>query len=120
VETGSEWLSQQTGNRFELHEEYLNAQMVKMLKTIGYDRTYVRAEGPYLFDTDGQRYLDLLAGFGVFAMGRNHPKIVTALQGVLGGQLPDLVQLDVSLLSGILAKKILSHCPDNLRRMFFC
>ncbi|MCE9632785.1 MAG: aspartate aminotransferase family protein [Methylophilales bacterium] len=94
--------------------------MVKMLKTIGYDRTYVRAEGPYLFDAEGQRYLDLLAGFGVFAMGRNHPKIVTALQGVLAGQLPDLVQLDVSLLSGILAKKILSHCPDNLRRMFFC
>lgn len=120
MENGSEWLSQQTGNRFELHEEHLNAQMVKMLKTIGYDRTYTRAQGPYLFDAEGQRYLDLLAGFGVFAMGRNHPKIVTALQGVLAGQLPDLVQLDVSLLSGILAKKILSHCPDNLKRMFFC
>ena len=60
---------------FELHETYLNTQFVKLLKTIGFNKEYVRAEGPYLFDEEGNRYLDLLSGFGVFTMGRNHPKL---------------------------------------------
>ena len=44
-------------DRFGLHERYLNAQMVRVLRTIGFDRRYVRAEGPYLFDDTGERYL---------------------------------------------------------------
>ncbi|HMW21627.1 MAG TPA: aminotransferase class III-fold pyridoxal phosphate-dependent enzyme, partial [Nitrosomonas sp.] len=68
---------------FSLHDRYLNSQMVKVLKTIGFDRHYVKAEGAYLYDEKGNRYLDLLSGFGVFALGRNHPVIVQALQDVL-------------------------------------
>jgi ornithine--oxo-acid transaminase len=94
--------------------------MVKVLKTIGYDRVYTRAQGPYLYDDKGTEYLDLLSGFGVFALGRNHPTIIQALKDVLDAQLPDMVQMDVSLLSGILAEQILAKCPDNLSKMFFC
>lgn len=113
-------LSQQQGNNFSLHEQYLNTQMVRVLKTIGYDRTYVRANGPYLYDDKDQQYLDLLSGFGVFALGRNHPQVISALQEVLTGELPDLVQMDVSLLSGLLGEKILSTLPDALGKIFFC
>lgn len=113
-------LQQRAGENFDLHDRYLNGQMVKVLKTIGYDRVYVRAQGPFLYDQAGQEYLDLLSGFGVFALGRNHPKIIAALQEVLTSQLPDLVQLDVSLLSGLLAEKLLGFCPANLRKAFFC
>jgi len=42
------------------------------------------------------------------------------LQETLTAELPNLVQMDVSLLSGLLAKKILQTVPDNLNRMFFC
>ena len=52
---------------FALHERYINPQMPRVLRTIGFDADYVRAEGAYLFDRDGRRYLDFLAGFGVFA-----------------------------------------------------
>ena len=52
--------------------------------------------GQYLFDRDGARYLDLLSGFGVFAIGRNHPALRQALKSVLDSDLPNLVQLDVS------------------------
>ena len=45
----------------------------RVLRTIGFDADYVRAEGAYLFDRDGRRYLDFLSGFGVFALGRCHP-----------------------------------------------
>jgi len=113
-------LSQYRSDKFELHERYLNAQMVKVLKTIGYDRNYQRAVGQYLYDEYDNEYLDLLSGFGVYAFGRNHPTIINALKEVLALEMSDLVQLDVSTLSGLLAKEILTTTPDNLSRVFFC
>jgi ornithine--oxo-acid transaminase len=106
--------------KFELYEEFLNNQMVRVLKTIGYDRHYKSAVGQYLYDQDGSEYLDLLSGFGVFALGRNHPVIADALKEVLSLDLPNLVQLDVSVLSGLLAKELLKTTPENIDKMFFC
>lgn len=116
----AELLSQHRDDKFTLHEKHLNNQMVRVLKTIGYDRHYQRAVGQYLYDEDGQEYLDLLSGFGVFAVGRNHPTVINALQEALTLELPNLVQLDVSILSGLLARELLSTLPDNLDKMFFC
>ena len=114
-----ELIQQHSKRNFALHDRYLNSQMVKVLKTIGFDRHYVKAEGAYLFDDRGNRYLDLLSGFGVFALGRNHPQIVQALKDVLCADLPNLVQLDVSLLSGLLAEKLVAISPAGLDRVFF-
>src|SRR5690606_35884232 len=86
---------------------------------IGFDRHYVKAQGAYLYDENGNRYLDLLSGFGVFALGRNHPEIVGALKDVLTEDLPNLVQLDVSLLAGLLAEKLVALTPESLNRVFF-
>jgi len=116
----AELFTQHNQEKFELHEKYLNNQMVRVLQTIGYDRTYTKAIGQYLYDQDNQEYLDCLSGFGVFAVGRNHPTVISALQETLTLEIPNLVQMDVSLLSGLLAKKILETTPDNLSKMFFC
>ena len=89
----SDLLEERAGENFALHEDHLNTQMVRVLKTIGYDRVYTRAQGPYLYDNTGQEYLDLLSGFGVYALGRNHPTVIQALQDVLTGELPDMVQM---------------------------
>lgn len=107
-------------DKFDLYEHHLNNQMVRVLKTIGYDRHYKRAVGQYLYDQDGTEYLDLLSGFGVFALGRNHPTMVNALKETLSLDLPNLVQLDVSVLSGLLAQELLKTTPDNISKMFFC
>ena len=113
-------LAQRAGAQFDLHEKYLNRQMVRVLRTIGYDRNYVRAEGPYLYDEAGTRYLDLLSGWGVFALGRNHPTISAALKDVLDADLPNLVQMDVSLLAGLLAEELVRVAPhDGLSKVFF-
>ncbi len=112
-------IHQRQNDNFALHEQFLNPQMVNVLKTIGFDRHYVKAEGPYLWDDHGDRYLDLLSGFGVFALGRNHPTIVQALQDVLTAELPNLVQMDVSLLSGLLAERLQRLTPPGLDRIFF-
>lgn len=113
-------LEEHSNDKFDLHEQFLNNQMVRVLKTIGYDRHYKKAIGQYLYDQEGTEYLDLLSGFGVFAIGRNHPTVIEALKEALTLELPNLVQLDVSILSGLLAKEILKTTPDNLTKMFFC
>ncbi|MCK9606250.1 MAG: aspartate aminotransferase family protein [Methylomonas sp.] len=116
----AELFNQHFEEKFDLHEHYLNNQMVRVLRTIGYDRNYKKAIGQYLYDDNNHEYLDLLSGFGVFAIGRNHPTVISALQETLTLELPNLVQMDVSLLSGLLAKEILKTTPDNLEKMFFC
>ena len=113
-------LEERSGQTFDLHEAHLNTQMVRVLKAIGYDRVYTRAEGPYLYDQAGQQYLDLLSGFGVYALGRNHPVVIDALKDVLSSHLPDMVQMDVSLLSGLLGEALLARCPEKIDKMFFC
>jgi len=116
----SDLLARRAGEAFGLHEAHLNRQMVRVLRTIGYDRTYVRAEGPYLYDDKGAQYLDLLSGFGVFALGRNHPVVKAALKEVIEADLPNLVQLDVSLLSGLLGEALVEIAPgEGLDRVFF-
>ena len=116
----AELFAQHSTDKFDLHEQYLNKQMVRMLQTIGYDRHYQRAVGQYLYDQEGTEFLDLYSGFGVFAIGRNHPTVIKALQETLTLELPNLVQLDVSILSGLLAKELLKTTPENINKMFFC
>jgi ornithine--oxo-acid transaminase len=104
--------------RSSMHARYLNEQLVRVLKTIGYDVGFQKGQGQYLFDRSGARYLDLLSGFGVFAIGRNHPVLRDALKSVLDSDLPNLVQLDVSTLAGVLAERLLGHVP-YLDKVFF-
>ena len=39
-----------------------------------------RGQGPYLFTTDGRRYLDFTSGIGVTSTGHSHPRVVKAIQ----------------------------------------
>ncbi len=105
-------------DRFSLHKDRLNEQMVRVLKTIGYDVGFCKGRGQYLYDRAERQYLDLLSGFGVFALGRNHPTIRAALKSALDADLPNLVQMDVSTLAGILAERLLELVP-HLDKVFF-
>jgi ornithine--oxo-acid transaminase len=113
-------LLEQRGNEaFALHERYMNPQMPRILRTLGFDRDYVRAEGAYLFDGNGTRYLDFLSGFGVFALGRCHPAIEQALRDAMELELPNLVQMECQPLSGLLAEALVARMPNDSYRCFF-
>ncbi len=118
------WFDRQQGRQYELHARHINPVFVKMLRTIGFDKEYVRGEGCFLFDRHGNRYLDMLTGWGVFALGRNHPRVRSILEQVLSRQMPNLVRMDCSLLAGLVAEKLTSHTTpektDELSRVFFC
>src|SRR5215471_5061655 len=104
---------------YELYGRYLNPQQPRVLHAIGFDRVYPRAEGAYLYDAEGNQYADFLAGFGVFAAGRNHPVIRKALHDALDAQLADWTQFDCPPLPGLLAQRLLAKAP-GLDRAFFC
>ena len=112
-------LAARRGEGYDLTSQYLNPQLPRMLHAIGFDRVYERAEGAYLYDTDGHRYADFLAGFGVFSVGRNHPVVRQALRDLLDAEVADLVQFDTPLLPGLLAEKLLAKAP-GLDRVYFC
>jgi ornithine--oxo-acid transaminase len=100
-----------------LNDRYLNPQMGRILRTLGFDKTWVRGDPTHLIDADGERYLDLLSGYGVFALGRNHPEVVSAVQAVLEARTANLPQLGVTLLSGVLAEQLLRLAPDSVGAM---
>src|SRR5215813_12716408 len=112
-------LSAHGNDGYELYGRYLNPQQPKVLHTIGFDKVYTRAEGAYLYDAAGNQYADFLAGFGVFAAGRNHPVIRQALHDALDAQLADWTQFDCGPLPGLLAQRLLAKAP-GLDRVFFC
>jgi glutamate-1-semialdehyde 2,1-aminomutase len=45
----------------------------------GTPRFMVRGKGPYLFDADGRRYVDLISSWGPLILGHAHPAVVTAI-----------------------------------------
>src|ERR1039457_1453619 len=112
-------LAAHRGDGYELYGKYLNPQQPKVLHTIGFDKVYERAEGAYLYDAEGNQYADFLAGFGVFAAGRNHPVIRKALHDALDAQRADWTQFDCGPLPGLLAEQLLAKAP-GLDRVFFC
>jgi ornithine--oxo-acid transaminase len=113
-----ELLAKRGAERYELQARYVNPQLAKMLHAIGFDKVYTRAQGAYLYDDEGNEYLDMLAGFGVFALGRHHPVVQQAMHQVLDAQLADLTQFDAPPLAGILAEQLLAKVP-HLDRVYF-
>lgn len=60
----------------------LEAYAGSVMNTFGAPkRVFVRGEGCYLWDADGRRYLDLLSGLAVNALGHAHPTVLAAVTG---------------------------------------
>src|SRR4026208_2618848 len=115
-----EIVASRLGENYELHERHINRTLVAAQRVIGFDKVYARAEGAYLYDMDNRPYLDFLSGYSVFNIGRNHPVVKQAIRDVLDLDLPNMVQMDCSLLSGLLAEALTKRTPSHLNAVFFC
>ena len=110
-------LASRGGEEMALNDRHLNPQLGRIVRTLGFDRRWVGGEGAYLIDDRGDRYLDLLSGYGVFAVGRNHPELMAALHEVIDARTANLPQLGVTLLSGLLAEELLGRAPGSVEAM---
>ena len=107
------------GENYDLHDKYVNRTFSTVLKTIGFAKCYKSAKGAYLYDADGNDYLDFISGYGVFGIGRNNPVVGKAIKDAIDMDLPNMVQLDCALLSGLLAEKLAQTAGGRHNAIFF-
>jgi putrescine aminotransferase len=97
------------------HRRHLNDGMSRLAELIGFDEPVVRAQGPFFWDADGNRYLDFLGGFGALSLGHNPPEVCAAVERVASW--PNLVE-GLSTLEGALAHNLAALAPGSLSRVF--
>ncbi|MEO6227236.1 MAG: glutamate-1-semialdehyde 2,1-aminomutase [Thermomonas sp.] len=76
-------------NHDHSHDLFIRAQAlmpggvnspVRAFKSVGGEPFFVqRADGPYLFDVDGNRYIDYVGSWGPMIVGHNHPNVLAAV-----------------------------------------
>jgi acetylornithine/succinyldiaminopimelate/putrescine aminotransferase len=101
------------------YAKYVNHRFAKVVEMIGFDKVFTRAEGAWLWDQSGHRYLDFLGGYSVFNVGRNHPRVKQALIEWLNRDGASLVQMECSPLAGLLGQKLAELTPGGLDTSFF-
>jgi ornithine--oxo-acid transaminase len=115
----AEIISARQSEQYALHQSYVNPKLARALGIIGFDKTWVKGEGAYLWDDSGTQYLDLLAGYSVYNLGRNHPAIKQAIHEILDLDRPNMVKMDCPLLAGLLAEALMKRMPAGLEAVFF-
>ncbi|MFK7784038.1 MAG: aminotransferase class III-fold pyridoxal phosphate-dependent enzyme, partial [Crocinitomicaceae bacterium] len=78
-----------------------------------------RAEGIYIYDKSGKRYMDMIAGVAVNNIGHNHPKVVQALKTQIDRHLHVMVYgefVQDSQLS--FARKLSDLLPESLNCVY--
>ncbi|HTU30742.1 MAG TPA: aspartate aminotransferase family protein, partial [Solirubrobacteraceae bacterium] len=107
-------IAARAGEAMELNQRYLNRQLGRVVKTLGFDREWVHGRGAHLIDAAGEEYLDLYAGYGVFSLGRNHPAVREQLMSVMAAEPANLPQIGVTTLAGVLAEELVSRAPEPI------
>jgi acetylornithine aminotransferase len=85
-------------------------------------RVFVRGEGVYLWDADGNRYLDLLSGLAVNALGHAHPQVLGAISAQLStlGHVSNFFATPTQIaLAERLAGFVTANAPRTQARVFF-
>lgn len=101
------------------YERFVNPQRVASLRRTGGLRDFVRGEGCYLFDSEGRRYLDCDAGYGVFCLGRNHAAVAAAIRRLLDERPANMVSRDIPKLAGLVAEALARRAPGDLTKVLF-
>src|SRR5271168_5184951 len=81
-----------------------------------YPVAFERGKGVYLYDFEGKRYLDFVAGLGVNALGHAHPRIVRTIREQAARAI-HLSNLYYNEYQGRLAEKLCNL--SGLQRAFF-
>lgn len=78
------------------------------------------ANGPFLYTTDGRRFVDFISGIAVSSLGHGHPRVVKAVQEQAARHMHvmvygEFIQKPQSELAGLLAAQL----PEKLQRIYF-
>src|ERR1700752_5236324 len=80
----------------------------------------IRAEGSWLYTADGRRYLDLIAGIGVSALGHGHPAVLGAIAAQTRRHLHVMVYGEYVIEAQVrLAERLTQLLPAPLKSIYF-
>lgn len=103
----------------KLFERYINPVLIAISGGSGFAKTFTRGSGNFLWDKDGNRYADFVAGFGSANLGHNHPRIVEELSRAMQCEAPGFAQSAINPLAARLAEELVAVTPDGLEMVFF-
>jgi putrescine aminotransferase len=101
----------------DAYQHYHNPWLTRLLKLSGFNTLEWEAQGAVVRDIDGKEYIDCLGGYGVFALGHRHPKVVDAVKDQLD-KLPLSTKVMFSKPLGDLCKKLAEITPGKLQYSF--
>lgn len=81
--------------------------------------TITRAEGAYIYDGAGKKYLDL-HGNGVHTVGYQNPRVLQAIQQQIADNLTFAPRRFTNLPAVELAEKLVHIAPEGMTRVLFC
>lgn len=100
------------------YRDHLNPTLERLYEFIGFDDLEMKAEGMFIYDQDGKKYLDFLAGFGSLNFGHLHPRIVGAVKSQLE-KMALSSKVFLNPLQAELARLLTEITPGNLPYAFF-
>jgi len=103
----------------EKYMKYLNPGLARLYKFANLTTVEWRGEGAKVFDIFGEAYIDCIGGFGVFNVGRNHPRVVERVIEQLQ-RLPLSSRTLFNKHQADLAEMLAAITPGNLQYSFFC
>ncbi len=104
----------------ELDKRYIWHPFTQMKEWLSSSPTVIeRAEGVYLYDIEGNKYIDGTSSIWVCACGHNHPEINSAIERQLH-MVAHTTLLGLSNVPSIeLAERLIKISPKNLTKVFF-
>jgi 4-aminobutyrate aminotransferase-like enzyme len=105
--------------RLARHSTRLEAPGINAVGPDGTTLVWQEAKGANVLDVDGNRYVDLTAGFGVAAVGHRHPAVVAAIRQQSGRLIHGLGDVHSHLGRSELAREILKQTPVDTAQVFF-
>lgn len=101
-----------------LYQKYMNPALAQMMGLLKFDKRFTKAQGIYVWDEEGNRYIDCLGAYGALNLGHNPPAVLRALERVQ--ELPNLLQASINGMAAALAHNLAQVAPGELKHTFFC
>lgn len=106
-------------NGSEMYRRWVNPARHAILQSGGGPLVFPEADGSWLTDSRGRRFLDLVCGYGTAILGHRHPAVMGELGIALAGGAPFTYPSSVSVASGELARKLCGLAGRNLEKVYF-
>ncbi|MCK4258942.1 MAG: aminotransferase class III-fold pyridoxal phosphate-dependent enzyme [Halanaerobiales bacterium] len=99
--------------------QYVNPHLGKLLKDLKMDKQFIRGEGCYLYDNQGNQYLDCVASYGALPFGSNPKEIWDCIHNFYQTKEPNFIQPSALNAAGELAKKLIEITHEKLQYVTF-